>query len=48
MQRVKLCQNLDVSRLAYGMWRLTDDQNTSAAHVRNKLSACLEQRHNHD
>ena len=43
MQRVKLCQNLDVSRLAYGMWRLTDDQNTSAAHVRNKLSACLEQ-----
>ena len=43
MQRVKLCQNLDVSRLAYGMWRLTDDQNTSAAHVRNKLVACLEQ-----
>ena len=43
MQRVKLCQNLDVSRLAYGMWRLTDDQNTSAAHVCNKLSACLEQ-----
>ena len=43
MQRVKLSQNLDVSRLVYGMWRLTDDQNTSAEHIRNKLAACLDQ-----
>ena len=43
MQRVKLSHNLDVSRLVYGMWRLTDDQNTSAEHIRNKLAACLDQ-----
>ena len=43
MQHVKLSQNLDVSRLVYGMWRLTDDQNMSAEHIRNKLAACLDQ-----
>ena len=43
MQRVQLSHNLDVSRLVYGMWRLTDDQNTSAEHIRNKLAACLDQ-----
>ena len=43
MQRVKLSHNLDVSRLVYGMWRLTDDQNTSTEHIRNKLAACLDQ-----
>ena len=43
MQRVKLSHNLDVSRLVYGMWRLTDDQNTSAEHIRKKLAACLDQ-----
>ena len=43
MQRVKLSNNLDVSRLVYGMWRLTDDQNTSAEHIRNKLAACRDQ-----
>lgn len=43
MQRVKLSHNLDFSRLVYGMWRLTDDQNTSAEHIRNKLAACLDQ-----
>lgn len=43
MQRVKLSHNLDVSRLVYGMWRLADDQNTSAEHIRNKLAACLDQ-----
>lgn len=43
MQRVKLSPQLELSRLAYGKWRLTDDQNISAEHIRNKLGACLDQ-----
>ncbi|KXF80757.1 aldo/keto reductase [Enterovibrio coralii] len=31
------------SRLVYGAWRLADDANTSEAHVRAKVDACLEQ-----
>ncbi|MDD1780190.1 aldo/keto reductase [Enterovibrio sp. ZSDZ35] len=31
------------SRLVYGAWRLADDANTSEAHVRAKIDACLEQ-----
>ncbi|EOD78909.1 Oxidoreductase, aldo/keto reductase family [Grimontia indica] len=31
------------SRLVYGVWRLSDDENTSEAHVRAKVDACLEQ-----
>ena len=43
MQGVKLFQNLEVSRPVYGMWRLTDYQNMSAGHIRNKLAARLDQ-----
>ena len=43
MHRVKLSPQLELSRLAYGKWRLTDDQNISAEHIRNKLGACLDQ-----
>ena len=32
-----------MSRLIYGVWRLADDQDTSNAHVRAKIDACLEQ-----
>ncbi|CAG0911464.1 unnamed protein product, partial [Cyprideis torosa] len=32
-----------MSRLVYGMWRLGDDSDTSPEHVRNKISACLDQ-----
>ncbi|MBV7297434.1 aldo/keto reductase [Enterovibrio paralichthyis] len=31
------------SRLVYGVWRLADDKDTSEAHVRAKVEACLEQ-----
>ncbi len=43
MQRVKLNDSLELSRLVYGMWRLGDDSDTSAAHVEAKIQACLDQ-----
>ena len=43
MERVKLNDALDLSRLVYGMWRLGDDADTSGDHIRNKISACLDQ-----
>lgn len=43
MQRVKLNDSLELSRLVYGMWRLGDDIDTSAAHVEAKIQACLDQ-----
>lgn len=43
MNRVKLNDALDLSRLVYGMWRLGDDADTSVDHIRNKISACLDQ-----
>ncbi|WP_299931647.1 aldo/keto reductase [uncultured Pelagimonas sp.] len=43
MDRIKLNDALDMSRLVYGMWRIGDDADTSAAHIQNKISACLDQ-----
>ncbi len=43
MLRVKLSDTLEMSRLVYGMWRLGDDSDTSAAHVEAKIQACLDQ-----
>ncbi len=43
MDRVRLAPDLDLSRLAYGMWRIGDDKDTSASHVRAKIEACLDQ-----
>ncbi|MEM8663888.1 MAG: aldo/keto reductase, partial [Pseudomonadota bacterium] len=43
MERVELAPGLNFSRIVYGMWRLTDDENTDPGHVRAKLDACLEQ-----
>ncbi|SDX53729.1 Predicted oxidoreductase [Ruegeria halocynthiae] len=43
MQRVKLSDRLELSRLVYGMWRLGDDSDTSTAHVEAKIQACLDQ-----
>lgn len=42
MQRVTL-GSITMSRLVYGMWRLGDDQDTSANHVQAKVEACLSQ-----
>jgi len=43
MERIGLADGLEVSRLAWGTWRLGADADTSPAHVRRKLEACLEQ-----
>ena len=43
MERVKLSDTLEMSRLIYGMWRLGDDQDTSPAHVERKIQLCLDQ-----
>ncbi len=43
MERVRIVENLDFSRIIYGMWRLTDDSDTSVAHCTKKISLCLDQ-----
>ncbi|MEX0276783.1 MAG: aldo/keto reductase family oxidoreductase [Ruegeria sp.] len=43
MQRVKLSDTLELSRIVYGMWRLGDDTDTSAVHVEAKIQSCLDQ-----
>lgn len=43
MDRIKLSDSLDFSRIVYGMWRLGDDADTTPAHVEAKINACLEQ-----
>ncbi|MCG7630614.1 aldo/keto reductase [Epibacterium sp. MM17-32] len=43
MDRVKLSDDLEFSRLIYGMWRIGDDDDTSVKHVEAKIHACLEQ-----
>ncbi|WP_420336533.1 aldo/keto reductase [Roseibium sp.] len=43
MERVKLSDTLEFSRLIYGMWRLGDDSDTSAAYVEKKIRICLDQ-----
>ncbi|MDA7429318.1 aldo/keto reductase [Primorskyibacter aestuariivivens] len=43
MPRIDLSPNLSLSRIVYGMWRVADDSDTSPAHVRAKIEACLEQ-----
>ena len=43
MTRTQLTDDIDVSRLIYGMWRLIDDGDDSPKTVQAKLEACLEQ-----
>lgn len=43
MDRVSLTSDLTFSRLVYGMWRVADDADTSAAHVEAKIQTCLDQ-----
>ena len=43
MERIALSDRLELSRIIYGMWRLTDDSDTSAKQVQAKIEACLEQ-----
>lgn len=43
MDRISLTDDLSLSRMIYGMWRLGDDSDTSAAHVQAKIDTCLSQ-----
>ena len=43
MERVTLPGGIELSRIVYGMWRVGDDDDTSPAHIRAKIEACLEQ-----
>ncbi len=43
MNRISLTDDLSFSRIIYGMWRLSDDENTTPAHVQAKIEACLAQ-----
>lgn len=43
MDRIALADDLSVSRIVYGMWRLGDDSDTSPAHVQAKIESCLDQ-----
>ena len=42
-ERLDLSDQLEISRLVYGMWRVAEDADTSPAHVQAKIEACLEQ-----
>jgi predicted oxidoreductase len=42
MERVAIGEGLYLSRIAYGMWRVGDDD-TTPKHVQAKIEACLEQ-----
>ena len=43
MNRINITLDLSFSRIVYGMWRLSDDTDTSTAHVQAKIEACLAQ-----
>lgn len=43
LERISLTDDVTLSRLVYGMWRLGDDADTSPEHVRAKIDACLDQ-----
>ena len=43
MDRIQITDDLSFSRIIYGMWRLTDVDDTSPAHVQAKIEACLAQ-----
>lgn len=43
MNRINISKDISFSRIVYGMWRLSDDSDTSAKHVQAKIEACLAQ-----
>ncbi|MBO6716425.1 MAG: aldo/keto reductase [Rhizobiaceae bacterium] len=43
MERIKLADGLEFSRIVYGMWRLGDDAHTSPRHIQAKIESCLAQ-----
>ena len=43
MKRVAIGDGVEFSRIAYGMWRVGDDEDTSPSRIRAKIDACLNQ-----
>jgi len=43
VKRISITQDLSFSQIIYGMWRLSEAEDTSPAHVQAKIEACLEQ-----
>ncbi|MEL6240244.1 MAG: aldo/keto reductase [Pseudomonadota bacterium] len=43
MDRITLSPSLEMSRIVYGMWRLADDDDTTAVNVERKINLCLDQ-----
>lgn len=43
MDRVSITTDLSFSRIIYGMWRLAEAEDTTPAHVQEKIEACLAQ-----
>jgi predicted oxidoreductase len=43
MERITLPGGVSLSRMAYGLWRVGDDTDTSPAHVQCKVETCLAQ-----
>ncbi len=43
MDRVSIGGDIEFSRIAYGLWRVGNDGDTSPAHIRAKIETCLEQ-----
>ena len=43
MERISLNEEVSLSRIVYGMWRLGDDEYTNPEHVRAKIDASLDQ-----
>lgn len=43
MQRISLSDSLSVSRIIYGLWRHTNDQDISFQKLQSKIEACLDQ-----
>lgn len=43
LERIQIADDVMLSRMAYGMWRVADDTDTSPRHVQAKVEACLAQ-----
>lgn len=43
MERVTLSEQLEMSRIVYGLWRVAEDADTSPAYVERKIQSCLDQ-----
>ncbi|WBU61935.1 aldo/keto reductase [Paracoccus albus] len=43
MERIQIADDVSLSRMAYGMWRIADDRDTTPGHIRAKIDACLAQ-----